>query len=237
VLHPKGLGTRQLIGLQADTLNPHKSGLNKRNAARVHVGPDRLFIMYTTNIRREETKKELTKDEILGADIQYVDADAPKDGVLDGLVHKKNMRWIVSIYVLTKPSAPVSETGASALEVYQLSSFRDDHHEPLQDDKHEETAHECLEAILRVSRQCAPLNREVLREGGVRGRQLLVIVNPMSGHKMGKVLWEKVLSMPMPVLCLLLLLWLCRMCMCVYAVYSALVHQGVAMTCKRPKDL
>ena len=63
--------------------------------------------------------------QVIGADIQHVDEDAPADGVLDGLVHKKNMRWIVSIYVLTEPSAGTSESGTSSLEVYQRSSFRD----------------------------------------------------------------------------------------------------------------
>ena len=192
MLHPKGLGTRQLLGLQQDVLNPHKNSLHKRNVAQVHVGSDRLAINYTTNIRREATRKMLHANEILGADIQHVDASEPKDGVLDGLVHKKNMRWIVSIYVLTVPCTSVSETGNSLLEVYQLSSFRDDAGEVLQDERHAEEAHECLEAILRVSRQCAPLNREVMKAAGLRGRHLVVIVNPMSGHKMGKAISDKV---------------------------------------------
>ena len=179
--------------LNHDALNPHKNALNKRNAAHVHIGPDRISIKYTTNIRREETRKWLHAREVIGADIQHVDEDAPADGVLDGLVHKKNMRWIVSIYVLTEPSAGTSESGTSSLEVYQLSSFRDaEACTPLSGERHRDAAHECLEAALRVSRCSAPLNREVMRGRGLKGCQLLVIVNPLSGHKMGKALWEKV---------------------------------------------
>ena len=125
MLHPKGLGTRQLLVLNHDALNPHKNALNKRNAAHVHIGPDRISIKYTTNIRREETRKWLHAREVIGADIQHVDEDTPADGVLDGLVHKKNMRWIVSIYVLTEPSAGTSESGTSSLEVCLRSLFRD----------------------------------------------------------------------------------------------------------------
>ena len=55
--------------------------------------------------------------QVIGADIQHVDEDARADGVFDGLVHKKNMRWIVTIYVLTEPSAGTSESGTSSLEV------------------------------------------------------------------------------------------------------------------------
>ena len=72
VLHPKGLGTRQLLVLNHDALNPHKNALNKRNAAHVHIGPDRISIKYTTNIRREETRKWLHASEVIGADIQHV---------------------------------------------------------------------------------------------------------------------------------------------------------------------
>ena len=31
-----------------------------------------------------------------------------------------------------------------------------------------------------------------MRGRGLKGCQLLVIVNPLSGHKMGKALWDKV---------------------------------------------
>ena len=72
MLHPKGLGTRQLLVLNHDALNPHKNALNKRNAAHVHIGPDRISIKYTTNIRREETRKWLHASEVIGADIQHV---------------------------------------------------------------------------------------------------------------------------------------------------------------------
>jgi hypothetical protein len=191
VLHPKGLGTRQLLALQGDALNP-QNGINKRNPALVRVGPDRVSIRYTTNIRGKQETKVLYADEILGVDITHVDANAHKEGVLEGLVHKKNMRWIVSIYVLTKPSAPVSETGTSCLEVYQLSSFRGTNDEVLDDERHREAAHQCHDEVLRVSHLCAPLNREVLQKAGFKRRKLLVIVNPMSGHKMGKAIWEKV---------------------------------------------
>jgi hypothetical protein len=195
VLHPKGLGTRQLLALQRDALNP-QNGINKRNPATVRVGPDRVAIQYTTVIRAKQETKVLYMDEILGVDISHVDPNAQKEGVLDGLVHKKNMQWIVSIYVLTRPSAPTSETGTSTLEVYQLSSFKGENDEVLDDERHREAAHECHDEVLRVSQRCAPLNREVLQRAGFKRRKLLVIVNPMSGHKMGKVIWEKVMGSP-----------------------------------------
>ena len=119
-------------------------------------------------------------------------ASETESGMLDGLIHKKNMRYIVSIVVLTVPSRPVSETGTSSLEVYQLSSFKDNDGRALSDKQHKLEAHSCLEEIQRISRLQAPLNRENFIDQGKKGKKLLVIVNPMSGHKMGKVIWDKV---------------------------------------------
>jgi hypothetical protein len=198
VLRPQSLGTHLLQ--QTDVLTPHRGGISKRNAAQVsvqdnpkeHLG---LKIRYTTSISRQTEERLLSKEEILGADITEVKRQGGSEtesGILDGLIPKKNMRYIVSIVVLTKPSRPVSETGTSSLEVYQLSSFKDKKGRALSDKQHKIEAHRCLEEIQKISRKQAPLNRENFEEQGKKGKKLLVIVNPMSGHKMGKAIWDKV---------------------------------------------
>jgi len=201
VLRPQSLGTHLLQ--QTDVLMPHRGGISKRNAAQVRVvrvqdnpkEPLGLMIRYTTSISRQTEERFLSKEEILGADITEVKREAGSEtesGMLDGLIPKKNMRYIVSIVVLTVPSRPVSETGTSSLEVYQLSSFKDNEGRALSDKQHEFEAHRCLEEIQKISRRQAPLNRENFKVQGKKGKKLLVIVNPMSGHKMGKAIWDKV---------------------------------------------
>jgi hypothetical protein len=193
VLRPQSLGTHLLQ--QTDVLTPHRGGISKRNAAQVRVQDDGLMIRYTTSISRQTEERFLSKEEILGADITEVKREGcseTESGMLDGLISKKNMRYIVSIVVLTVPSRPVSETGTSSLEVYQLSSFKDNDGRALSDKQHKLEAHMCLEEIQEISRLQAPLNRENFEEQGKKGKKLLVIVNPMSGHKMGKVIWDKV---------------------------------------------
>ena len=94
----------------------------------------------------------------------------------------------VEVSVLTRPSAASPEHGDSCHELFHLSSFLDAAHVPLPPDAVEA----CLSHLQMLSRLHAPLNRAVQQQRGMHAQRLLVLVNPVSGHKAGQKIWTAV---------------------------------------------
>jgi diacylglycerol kinase family enzyme len=99
----------------------------------------------------------------------------------------------VEISVLTRPSAASSEHGDSCHELFHLSNFLDAAHVPLPHTAHATAVQACLSHLEMLSRLQAPLNKAVLQQQrGRQGQRVLVLVNPVSGHKAGQKIWTAV---------------------------------------------
>ena len=124
----------------------------------------------------------LHSNAILGAELEEVGGD-----------QVGNRRVRVSLFILTAPTAADPERGNSCHQILAFGGFQDEAYVPVYDrDTQTQMAQACCDALRRVGRSCSPLNDRCISQRTEAVPQLLVLINPMSGHKMGLRVWAQV---------------------------------------------